>query len=168
MQDIEFTVEDAKLHFLQARAGKRTPRAALKIAVDLVREGVIDEAEALRRVGNVDPTSAVITRFAGAAKAIAAAIPASTGVVTGRITFDSTGAAALATRGTQSSWYGRKHRPRISWASVSLYQSMKKFVPVRFPPGLPRLATSPNRTGSPPTAEKDRNFRFRGLRCQCR
>jgi pyruvate, orthophosphate dikinase len=99
MQDIEFTVEDAKLHFLQARAGKRTPRAALKIAVDLVGEGVIDEAEALRRVGDVDPASVVITRFAGVATAIAAATPASIGVVTGRITFDSTRAVALAARG---------------------------------------------------------------------
>ena len=99
VQDIEFTVEDAKLYFLQARVGKRTPRAAVKIAVDLVREGVIDEAEAIRRVGDIDPASTVLARFAGAAKAIATATPASVGVATGRIAFDSTRAAALAARG---------------------------------------------------------------------
>jgi pyruvate,orthophosphate dikinase len=100
MQDIEFTVEDATLYFLQTRAGKRTPRAALKIAVDLVREGLIDQAEAIRRVGDIDPASTVMARFAGApAKAIATATPASVGVAVGRVAFDSGRAAALAARG---------------------------------------------------------------------
>jgi pyruvate,orthophosphate dikinase len=99
MQDIEFTVEDGKLYFLQARAGKRTPRAALKIAVDLVREGLINKAEAIRRVGDIDPDSIIMTRFAGAAKAIAAATPGSLGVATGRVAFDSARAALIAERG---------------------------------------------------------------------
>jgi pyruvate,orthophosphate dikinase len=55
-QDVEFTIEDGRLWFLQTRTAKRTPRAALRTAVDLVREGVIDEATGLARVGGIDPT----------------------------------------------------------------------------------------------------------------
>ena len=54
MQDIEFTVQRQKLYMLQTRAGKRTAKAAIKIAVDMQREGLIDEAEA---VGRIDPAS---------------------------------------------------------------------------------------------------------------
>ncbi len=50
MQDMEYTIEDGKLYFLQTRNGKRTARAALKIACDLVDEGIIDEKEACMRV----------------------------------------------------------------------------------------------------------------------
>ncbi len=50
MQDIEFTVERTKLWMLQTRSGKRTAKAALKIAVDMVGEGLIDEATAIRRI----------------------------------------------------------------------------------------------------------------------
>ena len=49
MQDIEFTVEEGKLYILQSRNGKRSPMAALRIAVDLVEEGLISPGEALRR-----------------------------------------------------------------------------------------------------------------------
>lgn len=54
MQDMEFTVEDGKLYFLQTRNGKRTPAAALKIACDLVDEGLINQKEAVSRI---DPFS---------------------------------------------------------------------------------------------------------------
>jgi len=50
MQDIEFTVEEGRLYLLQSRSGKRAPRAALRIAVDLVDEGVISEDEAISRI----------------------------------------------------------------------------------------------------------------------
>ncbi len=50
MQDIEFTVQQGKLWMLQTRAGKRTAKAALKMAVDMVEEGLIDEATAIKRV----------------------------------------------------------------------------------------------------------------------
>ncbi len=50
MQDIEFTIQEGKLYMLQTRVGKRTGFAAIRIAVDMVDEGVIDEEEALRRV----------------------------------------------------------------------------------------------------------------------
>jgi pyruvate,orthophosphate dikinase len=54
MQDMEFTVEEGKLYFLQTRNGKRTAAAALKIACDLVDEGLISEEEAVLRI---DPKS---------------------------------------------------------------------------------------------------------------
>ena len=54
MQDIEFTVQQNRLYMLQTRAGKRTAKAALKIAVDMAEEGLIERAEAIRRV---DPAS---------------------------------------------------------------------------------------------------------------
>src|SRR3546814_15214717 len=50
MQDIEFTVERGKLWMLQTRSGKRTAKAALKIAVDMAAEGLISEEEAVQRV----------------------------------------------------------------------------------------------------------------------
>jgi pyruvate, orthophosphate dikinase len=99
VQDVEFTVENAQLYFLQTRTAKRTPRAALKIAVDLVREGLIDAAEGLRRVDDIEPAAAIRTRFAGSAKPIASAIPASDGVASGRVAFDSERAKALSDQG---------------------------------------------------------------------
>jgi len=95
-QDIEFTVDDGRLWFLQTRSAKRTPRAALRIAVDLVREGVINEATALARVAGIDPDSAAASRFAQPAPAAARAIPASPGVASGRAVFDSARAKTLA------------------------------------------------------------------------
>ena len=50
MQDMEFTIEDGKLYFLQTRNGKRTAQAALKIAVDLVEEGMLTKEEAILKV----------------------------------------------------------------------------------------------------------------------
>lgn len=50
MQDIEFTVENGRLYMLQCRNGKRTAKAAVKIAVDMVKEGALTEAEALLRI----------------------------------------------------------------------------------------------------------------------
>src|SRR6202022_4891751 len=49
MQDMEFTVEEGKLYMLQTRAGKRTPTATFKIAVDMVKEGLITKEEAIER-----------------------------------------------------------------------------------------------------------------------
>src|SRR3546814_13055049 len=50
MQDIEFTVQQGKLYMLKTRSGKRTAAAALKIAVDMVKEGIIDEKAAVARI----------------------------------------------------------------------------------------------------------------------
>ena len=57
MQDIEFTIEDAKLWLLQTRDGKRTAQAAVRIAVDLANEGLITQQDALRRVTSARSTS---------------------------------------------------------------------------------------------------------------
>ena len=95
MQDIEFTVENGTLYFLQTRPAKRTPRAALRVLIDLVHEGVIGTAEGARRAEEIDFGAAAVTRFEGEALAIAAGTPASAGVASGRAAFDSTRADAL-------------------------------------------------------------------------
>jgi len=91
MQDMEFTVEDGKLYFLQTRNGKRTPAAALKIACDLVDEGVIDEKEAVLRI---DPVSFDMLLLPGFDKVdlskrepIATGLAAGPGAGTGAIAF---------------------------------------------------------------------------------
>jgi pyruvate,orthophosphate dikinase len=89
VQDIEFTVEDGKLYFLQTRSAKRTPRAALRIAVDLVREGLIAPAEALQRLEGVDLARAGIATLRGKLTPLATAVSASPGVASGRIALDS-------------------------------------------------------------------------------
>uniref|UniRef100_UPI0019546817 hypothetical protein n=1 Tax=Klebsiella pneumoniae TaxID=573 RepID=UPI0019546817 len=61
---VEFTVEDGKLWILQARSAKRTPRAALKTAIDFVREGLISEAEALARLADLELAKLTETRLA--------------------------------------------------------------------------------------------------------
>ncbi len=89
VQDVEFTVEHGKLFFLQTRAAKRTPRAALKIAVDLAAEGLIDRDEALRRIAGIDLAKAGAATFTQAAPKIAEASAASPGVACGRACFNS-------------------------------------------------------------------------------
>lgn len=87
--DIEFTVERGKLWMLQARVGKRSPAAAPRIAVDLVREGKVDRAEAVRRI-NPDLLSGAIQieRTKEAGDEIARGLGASPGVATGQVVFD--------------------------------------------------------------------------------
>ena len=92
MQDMEFTVEDGKLFFLQTRNGKRTAQAALKIACDLVDEGIIDEKEAVCRVEPNALNSLLHPSFDQAAlkklTPIGVGLPASPGAGTGHISFD--------------------------------------------------------------------------------
>ena len=90
MQDIEFTVERGQLWMLQTRSGKRTAKAALKIAVDMAREGVISEEEAVLRV---DPQALDQllhpTLDPGAERnVIAKGLPASPGAACGKAVFD--------------------------------------------------------------------------------
>jgi pyruvate,orthophosphate dikinase len=99
LQDIEFTVELGRLYFLQTRPAKRTPRAVLRTAVDFVREGLIEPAEGLRRVAELDLDRAGVTRFAGEAEPAARAVPASSGVASGVVAFDSEMAVRLAEQG---------------------------------------------------------------------
>ena len=99
VQDIEFTVEDGRLYFLQTRSAKRTPRAALRIAVDLVREGLIAPAEALQRLEGVDLEHAGVATLRGDVTPLAMAISASPGVASGRIALDSETARRMAEDG---------------------------------------------------------------------
>ncbi len=88
-QDIEFTVEEGKLWILQTRSAKRTIRAAIKIAVDLVKEGLITKEEAVNRIDvkSIDkllhPTIDERAKY----KVIASGLPASPGAATGQVIF---------------------------------------------------------------------------------
>lgn len=90
MQDIEFTVEQGRLYLLQTRSGKRTAAAAVKVAVDLVREGVLSKAEALQRVDPAGLEQLLHPRFDPQARleVIASGLPASPGAAWGKIIFD--------------------------------------------------------------------------------
>jgi pyruvate,orthophosphate dikinase len=94
MQDFEFTVQDGRLYFLQTRAGKRTPWAALQIAVDLVATGVIDPSTALQRLSGIDLDALTRTRLRSGQDGtpIATGTAASLGVATGAIATDSAAA----------------------------------------------------------------------------
>ena len=91
MQDMEFTIEDGKLYMLQTRNGKRTAQAALKVAVDLVDEGMIDEKEAVLRVEPKQLDSLLHPQFDAAALKKAAVIgkglAASPGAACGKVVF---------------------------------------------------------------------------------
>jgi len=93
MQDIEFTIEEGKLYMLQTRNGKRTSKAAIKIAVDMAHEGLITKQEAVLRVRTDDVERTLHPTFDDASKAqatvIAKGLPASPGAATGRVVFDS-------------------------------------------------------------------------------
>jgi pyruvate,orthophosphate dikinase len=90
MQDIEFTVERGRLYMLQTRNGKRTAKAALKVACDLVSEGVISEDEAVTRVEpqSLDQLLHPTIDPLAHRDVIATGLPASPGAATGRIVFD--------------------------------------------------------------------------------
>ena len=91
MQDMEFTIEDKKLYFLQTRSGKRTAAAALKIACDLVDEGKITKEEAIMRIDAKSLDQLLHPTFDAdalkAAKPIGSALPASPGAAAGRVYF---------------------------------------------------------------------------------
>jgi pyruvate,orthophosphate dikinase len=101
MQDVEFTVQEGKLWMLQTRSGKRTAKAALKIAADLVAEGLIDAEEAVMRIDaarldqllhpTIDPDAE--------RRVIATGLPASPGAASGEIVFDADEAQTLKAQG---------------------------------------------------------------------
>ncbi len=90
MQDIEFTVERGKLYMLQTRTGKRTTSAALRIAVDMVREGLISKTEALQRIEPDHLEQLLHWRIDPDAKkdVVARGLPASPGAASGKVVFD--------------------------------------------------------------------------------
>jgi pyruvate, orthophosphate dikinase len=99
VQDVEFTIEEGRLWILQSRTAKRTARAALRIAVDLVREGIISEQEALQQLSGIDLQSFSIGRLADNSAPFMHGIGAAGGVAAGRAAFDSATAERLASSG---------------------------------------------------------------------
>lgn len=101
MQDIEFTVQRGKLWMLQTRSGKRTTKAALKIAVDMVAEGLISEQEAVARIdpSALDQLLHPTLDPEADRTVIAKGLPASPGAASGKITFSSDEAEHLSKMG---------------------------------------------------------------------
>ena len=101
MQDIEFTIERGKLYMLQTRTGKRTAQAAVKIAVDMVHEGLISKEEAILRVEAAQLDQLLHRRIDPNARleVIARGLPASPGAAGGRVVFDADEAEALGNQG---------------------------------------------------------------------
>ena len=103
MQDMEFTIQEGKLYFLQTRNGKRTAQAAIKIACDLVDEKMITPEEAVMRI---EPKSldqllhpVFDTKALKAAKELGSALPASPGAAAGRVYYTADDAVAHAKKG---------------------------------------------------------------------
>ncbi len=101
MQDIEFTVERGKLWMLQTRNGKRTAKAALKIAVDMASEGLITQAEAVARIDASSLDQLLHPMIAPSYKRdiLCTGLPASPGAAVGQVVFDPDEAADLGARG---------------------------------------------------------------------
>ncbi len=101
MQDVEFTVQGGTLWILQTRAGKRTAKAALKIAVDMARQGLVSEAEALARVDPLALEQLLHPTLDPDAprRVLARGLPASPGAACGTVVFDPDEAEDRANRG---------------------------------------------------------------------
>ncbi|HXG36402.1 MAG TPA: pyruvate, phosphate dikinase [Dehalococcoidia bacterium] len=106
MQDIEFTIERNRLYILQTRSAKRAAFAAVKVAVDMVAEGLISQEEALMRVAAADLPQLYLPRFDEAAKKalgrdglLGRGLNASPGAATGKVAFTADTAIAMAQQG---------------------------------------------------------------------
>ncbi len=101
MQDLEFTVQQNKLYMLQTRNGKRTTAASLKMAVDMAREGLIDEAEAVRRVNasSLDQLLHPTLDPKAPRTLLARGLPASPGAASGAVVFSADEAESRAQKG---------------------------------------------------------------------
>ena len=90
MQDFEFTIQDGKLYMLQTRNGKRTGLAAVRVAIDMVREGLINQEEAVYRVEPNQLYDFLVPRLVEKGEKIevlATGLPASPGAAVGQIVF---------------------------------------------------------------------------------
>lgn len=101
MQDFEFTIENGKLYMLQTRTGKRTAMAAVKIAVDMAKEGLISKEEALMRVDPSELNKLLHPMIDPSAKVevVAKGLPASPGTACGKVVFDADRAVEEASKG---------------------------------------------------------------------
>lgn len=104
MQDLEFTIERGKLWMLQTRSGKRTAKAALKIAVDMARDGLISKQEAVARIdpASLDQLLHPTIDPKAARDIIGVGLPASPGAATGEIVFSSNDAEEAKTQGRKA------------------------------------------------------------------
>ncbi|MGB3538543.1 MAG: pyruvate, phosphate dikinase [Mesorhizobium sp.] len=104
MQDLEFTIERGKLWMLQTRSGKRTAKAALKVAVEMVQDGLITQAEAVARIdpASLDQLLHPTIDPKAARDVIGMGLPASPGAATGEIVFSSDEAEDLAKQGRKA------------------------------------------------------------------
>src|SRR5205807_5031909 len=111
MQDFEFTIQEGRLYMLQTRNGKRTGRAAVRVAIDMVNEGLITPREAIFRV---DPNQLYdflvpkLDESKGPAEVIAKGLPASPGAAVGQIVFTAADAVAKAGNGNGNGKIGGK------------------------------------------------------------
>ncbi len=99
VQDVEFTIEDRKLWVLQTRSAKRTPRAALRIAIDFVHEDLITRQEALDRIAEIDLAALVQVSLVSPETPLLTGIGASGGIAVGRAAFSSESARRLSAAG---------------------------------------------------------------------
>jgi pyruvate,orthophosphate dikinase len=102
MQDIEFTIESGKLYILQTRSGKRTGRAAIKIAVDMITEGLITPAEAIQCI-TIDNIRQILHKQIKDSKEyqpIVKGLNAAPGAAYGKVVFDTTEAVSETNKGT--------------------------------------------------------------------
>ncbi|MDY6967048.1 MAG: pyruvate, phosphate dikinase [Spirochaetota bacterium] len=101
MQDIEFTIQNNKLWMLQTRTGKRTAEAAVRIAVEMVKEGLIQKEEALMRIepNSIEQLLHPIFSPKAARKVITKGLPSSPGAATGRVIFNADDAEKYTTIG---------------------------------------------------------------------
>ncbi|MCC6682356.1 MAG: pyruvate, phosphate dikinase [Phycisphaeraceae bacterium] len=101
MQDIEFTIEQGTFYMLQTRTGKRTAAAALKIAVDLVKEKLVNDKTALKRLKPMDLNQLLLPSFSPKAKrdVLCTGLPASPGASVGKLAFTADEAVARAKEG---------------------------------------------------------------------
>jgi pyruvate,orthophosphate dikinase len=126
MQDVEFTIERGKLWMLQTRNGKRTARAAIKMAVDMANEGSDQQARGHRRVTPEQVDMLLHPQFSAETKKksrskegrllVSKAVNASPGAAVGMAVFDADTAAEWGKAGKPSSWCARKPSPTMSTA----------------------------------------------------
>jgi len=109
MQDLEFTVEDEKLFMLQCRSGKRSPQATFRMAVEMVKEGLITKEQAIGRISSVDierlfypVIDPKLDRKTLNASKIASGIDAVPGAATGQVCFNAADAEAMAAKGQRA------------------------------------------------------------------
>ena len=125
MQDMEFTIQRNKLWMLQTRNGKRTSAAALKIAVDMCNEGLIDKETAILRVApeNLDQLLHPMLDPDAPRTLLAHGLPASPGAASGQVVFTPTRPRPGRRRATRWFWCASRPRPRTSAACTPLRAS---------------------------------------------